>query len=133
MEFKLKIEAPELSNAINNLAAALSGGGAPGGWLPGGGEVELPTKAVQKDTKAPVKEDTPGPAKEVPTKAEEKAPETDSVPGLSFEQVRVKLAEVSQKGKQKELKALITSFGAAKLSDILESQYAELLEKAADL
>ena len=47
-----------------------------------------------------------------------------------MEEVRAKLAALSQEGKQTQVKALITEFGAKKLSDIPEEKYAALLEKA---
>ncbi len=137
VEIKLKIDAPELAAAINNLAGALNGGG-----LVQPTEIKVDGKAVAdtdaKET-APKKEK---PKKTAPAKKAEPEPEPDAAEeateekastGLTFEQVRVKLAEVSQAGKQKELKELITSMGAAKLSDIPEEQYAELLEKASEL
>lgn len=49
---------------------------------------------------------------------------------ISLEQVRAKLAALSQDGKQAEVKALITEFGAKKLSDVPADKYSELLEKA---
>ncbi|KHF41476.1 hypothetical protein [Halalkalibacter okhensis] len=47
-----------------------------------------------------------------------------------FEDVRSKLASLAQDGKQVQVKELITSFGAKKLSDIPAEKYPELLEKA---
>lgn len=44
--------------------------------------------------------------------------------------VRSKLAGISQAGKQAQVKALIESFGAAKLTEIDPSQYAEVMKKA---
>lgn len=51
----------------------------------------------------------------------------------SLEEVRAVLASLSQAGKQVQVKSLITSFGAKKLSDIPDTQYPELLEKASEL
>ncbi|WP_350343253.1 hypothetical protein PRVXT_002545 [Proteinivorax tanatarense] len=51
----------------------------------------------------------------------------------SFKEVRGALAKLSQSGKQKEVKELITGFGAKKLSDIPEDKYAEILEKAGEI
>lgn len=51
----------------------------------------------------------------------------------SLEEVRAVLASLSQAGKQVQVKSLITSFGAKKLSDIPATQYTELLEKASEL
>src|SRR5690554_1998597 len=54
-------------------------------------------------------------------------------PTITLETVREKLAALSQGGKQKEVKALITGFGVAKLTDIPEGKYPEVMEKAAEL
>lgn len=58
-------------------------------------------------------------------------PPKDNLPKL--EDVRAKLAALSQAGKQVQVKELITSFGAKKLSDIPAEKYPELLEEAEKL
>lgn len=103
MEIKINIQATGLEKAINNLATAL--GGAPMG------QVKVQTEKQIEKTQDDV---------------ENNSKETE----LKLEDVRVKLAEISQKGKQKEIKELIKSFGVDKLSDIPSEKYAELLEKA---
>ena len=49
---------------------------------------------------------------------------------ITIEKVRAVLAEKSQSGKQPEVKALITKFGAKKLTDIDPSSYKALLVEA---
>lgn len=49
---------------------------------------------------------------------------------VSLEDVRAKLAALAKEGKQEEVKNLITSYGASKLTEIPAEKYAELLEKA---
>ena len=51
----------------------------------------------------------------------------------TLEDVRAKLAALSQDGKQVQVKELITGFGAKKLSDIPAEKYPELLEEAGKL
>lgn len=51
----------------------------------------------------------------------------------TLEDVRAKLAALSQDGKQVQVKELITGFGAKKLSDIPAEKYPELLEEAGEL
>jgi len=51
----------------------------------------------------------------------------------TLEDVRAKLAALSQDGKQVQVKELITGFGAKKLSDIPVEKYPELLEEAGKL
>lgn len=47
--------------------------------------------------------------------------------------VRAKLAELQKSGKRDQVKELLESFGAGKLSDVSEERYAELMEKAGEL
>ena len=49
---------------------------------------------------------------------------------LTLENVRGVLADKSRSGKTAEVKELITSFGADKLSSVNPSDYAELMKKA---
>ncbi len=48
---------------------------------------------------------------------------------LSFEEVRHRCALAAQAGFSSEIKAIITGFGAKKLSEISPSDYKELLKK----
>jgi len=52
---------------------------------------------------------------------------------VSLEAVRAVLAAKSQSGKQPEVKALITKYGAKKLTDIDSVKYPELLKEAEEL
>ena len=49
---------------------------------------------------------------------------------ISFEDLRAVLAVLTRDGKQKEVKELITKYGAKKLSDVPEEKYQELLDEA---
>ncbi|MGD6778438.1 rRNA biogenesis protein rrp5 [Sutcliffiella horikoshii] len=65
---------------------------------------------------------------------ENKEPKKTTKPQLpTLEDVRAKLAALSQDGKQVQVKELITSFGAKKLSDIPVEKYPELLKEAGKL
>lgn len=59
--------------------------------------------------------------------------ETPKVEIITLEKVRAVLAEKSQGGKQPAVKALITKYGARKLTDIDPSCYEELLKEASVL
>ena len=59
--------------------------------------------------------------------------ELTKVDQITIVKVRAVLAEKSQSGKQPEVKALITKFGAKKLTDIDPSCYEELLKEASEL
>ena len=52
---------------------------------------------------------------------------------VTLQQVRELLAEKSQSGKQAQVKALITKYGVAKLTDIAQDRYADLMLEAEDL
>lgn len=62
---------------------------------------------------------------EEPSKVEESKEEP-----ISIERVRAVLAEKSQSGKQPEVKALITKYGAKKLTEIDPACYKDLLAEA---
>ena len=49
---------------------------------------------------------------------------------LKIEDVRSVLAKLSSQGKTSEMKALLSQFGANKLSDVDPAKYAELLTEA---
>lgn len=111
MEIKVTVEvAPELMTAIDNLTAAL---------------VEI----ISINLKTGVK---PMPVGTKETKPADKTKPADQ-PTYTLETVRAKLANLSQGGKQKEVKALIESFGVQKLTDIPAENYPEVMEKAATL
>ena len=62
-----------------------------------------------------------------PAAAEEPKKETEPI---TLEQVRAKLAALTQGGKQAEVKTLIEKYGGAKLSDIPKDKYSELMQEA---
>ena len=49
---------------------------------------------------------------------------------IKLEEVRAKLAALSQAGKQEQVKKLITKFGAKKLTEIPKDKYPELIQEA---
>lgn len=51
----------------------------------------------------------------------------------ALEDVRAKLAELNKSGKRAEVKSLLGSFGAVKLSDVPADKYGELMEKAGEI
>ena len=61
--------------------------------------------------------------KEQPTPKQEEAT-------VTFVQLRSRLSEISRSGKTAEVKELIAKYGASKLSDITESDYAAVLAEA---
>ena len=71
---------------------------------------------------SPAEEDAP---KKTPKKAAKEEPKV-----LTLEDVRHQMTVIAQSGFSAEVKALITKYGARKLSDIDPSQYKSLLKEA---
>ena len=76
------------------------------------------------------------PAEDAPQAAE--APKEQPTPKqeeatVTFVQLRSRLSEISRSGKTAEVKELIAKYGASKLSDIAESDYAAVLTEAEGL
>lgn len=100
------------------------------------GEVKEPVKKVKK-TSTPVKEETAvqeeTTIEESPVQEEEAPVQEEESTTYALEDVRAKLTELTRAGKQKEVKALITSFGAKNVTTIEPKDYAALMEKAGEL
>lgn len=64
-----------------------------------------------------------------PVKEEAPAPEVE-VKKYSFQEVRGIMASLAGKGKKAEAKALLTKYGASRLSDVKEDDYAALVAEA---
>lgn len=114
---KVRLESPELMAAILALAEAL-----PQIKL---GAV-LPIKEGQTVEPNGATNNTES-KNEEPVKAEIKKEESKTI---ALEDVRAKLAALSQAGKQKEVKALIKKFGANKLTEVAAENYKALLKEA---
>ena len=59
--------------------------------------------------------------------------DSETVKTYSLVEVRAKLADLQKAGKRAEVKELLTGFGVAKLSELPEDQYGELMKKAGEL
>lgn len=66
------------------------------------------------------------------TPKEQPTPEPEK-PAVTFVQLRSRLSEISRSGHTAEVKELIAKYGADKLSDLNESDYAALLAEAEGL
>ena len=108
---ELSIKAGELTAAILQLAAAIA-----------------------EKSAEPAAPSVPAPTTKEPEALPEPQPEPDAVETpVKLETVRATLAGKSQAGKQKEVKALIASYGVSKLTEISPAFFAELLQKAEQL
>lgn len=109
----------ELVNALNALTAALQkfSSQTTNAYLDTFEEIYDPDKDEPQAAEAPKEQPAP----------EQKA-ET-----VTFVQLRSRLSEISRSGKTAEVKELIAKYGASKLSDIAESDYAAVLAEAEGL
>lgn len=109
----------ELVNALNALTAALQkfSSQTTNAYLDTFEEIYDPEKDEPQAAEAP---------KEQPTPKQEEAT-------VTFVQLRSRLSEISRSGKTAEVKELIAKYGAEKLSDIAESDYAAVLAEAEGL
>ena len=68
-----------------------------------------------------------------PAEGETAVPAEKPETGIKLEDVRAVLADISRKGHTKEMKALLTEFGAEKLSEVDPANYPALLQKAKEV
>lgn len=130
-------EAPKRTRATKATTAA-NGATEPAGSQSNSGSAAA-TAATSETTNQPdptptattVETEDPKPAAE-PSAQEAPAAQTVSspAPSVSLEEVRAKLAELSQAGKQQQVVALIASMGARKLTEIPAEKYASLMAQA---
>lgn len=104
-------------------------------------------KKPAKAQKQPEPEQEPKPKKTPPEEPEQQNPDKeDSAPwdgaeagpgpeeaAYTLEEVRAKLAELQKAGKRAEVKALLSSFGVSKLSEVPAARYAALMVKAGEI
>jgi hypothetical protein len=118
----ITIQAPELVEAMQALTVALQLGAVKPAEVEATIE-KLEAEAKPKKAKADKQSPAPEPVTEVP--------ETNvTVTNITLDDVRTALGNLAQAGKQAEVKTLIASFGATKLSEIPNEKYADLLAQA---
>lgn len=112
MEIRVKIDAPELAQAIQSLAGALTKN-------PNLIDLEnAKSGKAQKET-----------TKEVPKTESE--PKQEKEPKV--EDLRAKAAEKAKEGKKDEIKALLDEFGVKTVSAVPKAKRAEFLERLGEL
>ena len=118
----ITISAPELVEAMQALTVALQAGTVKPAAVEQVIE-KLEEEAKPKKAKADKPAPAPEPVTEVPaTKV--------TATNITLDDVRIALGNLSQAGKQAEVKQLIASFGATKLSEISTDKYADLMAQA---
>lgn len=90
-------------------------------------ETPAPTQPAPKTATSPITES----AASAPASASPSEPAPAKA--ITLEEVRAKLAALSQAGKAAQVKDLIAQTGATKLTDVPADKYPELLEKAGAL
>jgi hypothetical protein len=106
-----------------------------GGGAPAAVAVEAPAPAeiaAPKRTRAAKATGTPA---QIPTDVKPEAESVEQTPApaaaaVTLEQVRAKLSELTQKGKGDQVKALLKTYGATRLTDVAEENYAVLMDDA---
>ena len=107
----ITIQAPELVEAMNRLAEALNTGQIQ--------PVQVETVIEKLEAQS-----------EKPVQAKKETKSKTETTQITLEDVRVRLAQLSQGGKQAEVKNLIAATGATKLTEVPPDKYAQLLEQA---
>lgn len=125
----ITIQAPELVEAMQALTLALQSGAVKPAQVEA--VVEKLEAEADKPSKAKKGVTSESQATASGVTAESEAPATHVT--VTLEEVRGKLAALSQSGKNNEVKQLIASFGAKVLSGISKDRYAELLARAEEL
>ncbi|MFA5385098.1 MAG: hypothetical protein WC364_10615 [Eubacteriales bacterium] len=92
---------------------------------------EPENKPESPPTSPPEPENKPETSEQLKQEPEEPTAPPD--PPVTKEQVRAKLTALAEAGKQAGIKDLFSKFGAAKLSEVPEEKYPELLKAAEEL
>lgn len=133
LEMKLTIEAPELANALNNLAAALGARPFPTAQQAPAAPVQQPQPVVpQQAPAAPVQQPMPAPAPAAPMPP---APATTAQPNMpvagvplaqppkyTVDQIMAAGAQLMDAGKVNDLMNLLHSFGVQAVMDLKPEQ-----------
>lgn len=118
MNITIKVEAPEIVQAIDRLSQSI---------------LMATTPRIVHDEPAPkakrVKAEAPAPAPAVAPAPEAETPASEAAP-VTLVQVRARLAELSSEGKKEAIKKLMADFGVSKLTEVPEEKYSELMSAA---
>ncbi|MCC0658556.1 hypothetical protein IC175_18570 [Clostridioides sp. ES-S-0123-01] len=137
---KVKVEAPEFTNALLVVANALGGlnlGQAmqiePINITDMKEEKKVEAKKTEKTKNVKVKEDVKEEKTEVKEEVTKGSEDTTDEVKYTKEEVRTKAAQVSKAGKKDKLKELFGEFGASKLSEVKEEDYPVFMDKLESL
>src|SRR5690606_5440764 len=96
------------------------------------GEVKISTPE-EKPKKAKKQEPTPEPEKAVEPKQEPTPEAEEASSGVTYDQVKEMALQKARAKKKDEVKAILADAGVVRISDLKESQYAEVYEKLESL
>ncbi|WP_144461828.1 hypothetical protein [Siminovitchia fortis] len=155
MNFTVEIKAPELANAINNLATALSGSQLHTGQAFKSEVIEktfddlygeqsqqaAPNQAPVHQQPAPVQQPAPEavptatPQQQAPTQPTQEQPQAvpTSAPTYTMDQLAVAATQLMDAGKREDLLQLLSSFGVQALTALPQEQYGAFATKLRDL
>jgi len=118
IEIRITPNSPEMMAKVISLLTDLNGQVTMAAPKAAAFEVPLP-KIDEEITIEPVADVAPEPAAELPE--------------VTLEEVRKKLAALSQGGKSAAVKEILAGFGASKLTDVSPEKYSELMAAAEEL
>jgi hypothetical protein len=127
---KIEITAETVGEIHGELQALLQGCGYETKPLPGEAKISAPEP--EKPKKAKKQEPTPEPEKAVEPK-QEPTHEPEETSGVTYDQVKEMALQKARAKKKDEVKAILADAGVVRISDLKESQYAEVYEKLESL
>jgi len=138
MKFSIELNSSELVEAINNgslLALAEITSKTDTNAIEAAKIINNKEKAVEitAEEKEPMQKSAKDTKSSAKTNSETETSVSNDSKTYTFIEVREKLASLSRAGKQAQIKALIEKFGATKLSEVKEEDYAALMEEAEGL
>lgn len=93
------------------------------------GEVKASAPEPEKPKKVKKQEPTPEPEKAVEPKQEPTPEAEEASSGVTYDQVKEMALQKARAKKKDEVKAILADAGVVRISDLKESQYAEVYEK----
>lgn len=131
LTFDLTPETLEILKLLTSASTVKTGGATPEAEqltfddLDTGKDKKPAKKSTGKDKKAATPKEAPDEPAETPDTPETES--EDDAPAIKMTDVRAVALKLSKAGKQAKLKEIFAKYGAAKLSDISEEHYADLM------
>jgi hypothetical protein len=94
---------------------------------------EKPAKKPRKAAAAAAETPTPDSSAGADTQASIATPASPSEPAITLVDLRAKLADISRDGKADKVKALLSGFGVAKLTELEPAKFADVMAAAQEI